>query len=485
MVRTLLVYPSRTRHPLPPLGIAYLAAVLRKNDYDVKIIDVNSLESDEEFRDKIRDYNPGIIGFTAQTMNIEDAFYYTNIAKEVLPNIPIIYGGPHPSVMPEEILKNDNIDMCMVGESEISFLKLIKTLEGSEQLKDVPNLYYKDRGVIKKTERCNFVEDLDSLPWPARDMLPMEDYLRKIPAPPMIMPYTHVIINRGCPFNCKFCQPTSHTMWGRKVRYRNPKNVCDEIEHLIEEYKIKMIDIEADTFTVDKKWVKMFCEEYKNRKIQIPWIAAAKVGSVDYITLKAMKDAGCVAVSVGVESGSQEMLDKLGKGVKVGEIIQYFRWCNKLGLITNTSFMVGSPGETKQTLDATMRLIKEIKPDYFVSYITTPLPGTELYDVALNEGIIDFKNYSELDKHHTTLNLDGLTNQDIVDYRNKMYSEYAKLRLSYLFDKNKVYLHKQMLKRIISLRHAKLGSVKSSYTMLHTQTKNPIRKVYEMVIKSL
>jgi len=486
MVKTLLVYPSPTGHAAPPLGIVYLAAVAKNKGYNVEVLDSNTLEDDKDFIKIIKNSKPDIIGFSVQSMFVEKAFEYAKFAKEILPDSKVIFGGPHASVMPTETLQNPNVDMCMVGESEISFVQLLDAMNNGERLDEVGNLFYKDKkGKVKFTKRLPFIEDLDTIPVPERDLLPMEYYFKNIHPAPIITPYTHIITSRGCPFNCNFCQPTSDTMWGKKIRHRSPKAVCDEIEYLLKKYKLNMLEISADTFTANSKWVMELCKEITRRKIKIPWIATARVGTVTYEVLKEMKKAGCISVYVGVESGSQKILDILGKGTTVEQIIQYFKWCNELGIITNTSVMVGSPGETKETIMETINLIKKIKPDYLVAYITTPLPGTNLYNYALEEGMLDYKSLSQLDKHHSALKIEGLTKEEIIKWRDRIYMEYAKLRLKYLFDPKKLYLSKWMLKRISTLRYVRFKSVRRSYQLLHTPHKSFIKKAIEVIIKSV
>lgn len=485
MLRTLLVYPSPTRHAAPPLGIAYLASVAKEHGYDVSILDSNVLDGDDDFVIRLKSFKPGLIGFSVQTMFVEHAFKYAKLAKDALPGSIVVFGGPHASVMPSETLQNPSVDMCMVGEAEVSFVQLLDALSNGGKFDDVGNLFYKDeKGEVKFTKRLPFIEDLDTIPFPDRSQLPMAHYLKNIQPPPLIMPYTHMMINRGCPFNCNFCQPTSDNMWGKKVRYRSPKSVCDEMEYLLKEYKINMIDIGGDTFTANNRWVLDLCAEIRKRKIKVPWIASAKIGSVTYDVLREMKNAGCFAVFVGVESGSQKILDAMDKSVKVEQIVQYFKWCNNLGIITNTSFMVGYPGETDETVMETIDLIKKVKPDYLVAYITTPIPGTNLYSFACSHGMVEYQSMAELDKHHSTLKIDTMTKDQIIEWRDKIYMEYAKLRLKYLFDPKKAYLTKWMFGRILTLRHVSISSFKKSYQLLHTPHKNPVKKVVEMFIKA-
>lgn len=488
MVKTVLVYPSETKHTFPPLGIAYLAAVLRENNHEVRLIDQNELSDDKEFIQKLKQYNPDLIGFSVQTTSLNIAFRYAEMAKQELPNSFLIFGGPHASIMPEEVIKNRNVDACMIGEAEETIIQLVDALEKNRGLSNVNNLYYKEKGKVKQTERMPFIQDLDKIPFPARDLLPMHIYLKNIPPAPWLAPHTHLMVNRGCPFNCAFCQPTGKIMWGLNTRYRSPTNVINEMVMLKEKYKIKMLDVSADTLTVDKKWVYEFCSQIKERKVDLPWATNARVGTVDYNMLKAMKEAGLLTIHQGVESGSPYILNTiLKKGINIQDIIKYFDWCKELGIITYANFLVGSPGETKETLNATIRLIRRIKPDYLVTYITTPIPGTDLYTYAKENNLLTFSDFDMLDYHHTNvMKLEHLTQEEIKQYRNKVYEEYAKIKLKNAIDPHKGYLRKAMLKRIISMaRNVEFRTIKKSYNMLNTEEKNPIKRVKEMIIKGI
>lgn len=485
-MKTLLIYPSRTRHSLPPLGVAYVASVLRENSFPVKIVDFNSLQNDDDVIPIFNSYQPDLVGFSVQTNAFDLALVYAKKFKEINPNVIVVFGDPHPSVLPEMILDNSSIDIYVIGEGEAIFLNLLKSLEYKKNYYDVKGIVYKKEGKICKNEREPFIQDLDSLPYPARDLLPMDVYLRNIPPPPLSMPFTHVLAMRGCSFNCNYCQPTNNIMWGRAVRKRSPEKICDEIEFIKDKYKLKSLDLSAETFTIDKKWAHAFCDEFKKRKIDLSWVSTARINTVDYELLKKMKSANCLVINPGVESGSQRVLNSLRKGITISQIKDYFKWCNELNLITNANFMVGNLDDDVESLEETLKLIKEIKPDYLTAYITNPLPGTDLYTEAVAKNLINFEDFSCVNRHNSgNLKLNNLTNEQVVKYRDKIYDTYFHMRLGYFLNPKKFYLHKNMIKRIISLRRMRFKAVKKSYNLLQTTKTSPLKKIREMIIKAL
>lgn len=489
-IKITLVYPSPTRHTSPPLGVAYIAAVLRENGYSVNIIDFNDVKDEDDFRARITSYKPDIVGFSVQTNFAEFSFKYAQMVKEILPEVFVVFGGSHPSVLPEDTIKREFIDAIAIGEADYSFLDLAKAIDNKTPLKDVKGIWYKAKdGKVIKNERREFIQDLDELPMPARDLLPMDIYLKNVPVPPMPMPFTHLMANRGCPFSCKFCQPTSHTMFGLKVRYRGYKKVVDELEYLIKTYKIKSASIGGDTLTVDKQWIACLCNEIIKRKIKIPWVAGVRADTVNYETLRLMKKAGCLMLQVGLESGSQKILNDINKGITLQQGRDCFKWMNQLGIVASANFMIGNLNDTKETLEESIKFMKSLRLDTLNVFITNPLPGTRLYDDVLSAGLIRTNEFKDLTRHHLgNIKLKNLTDKDLDGYKDKFFREYFKMRLSYLFNPylfyKKRHLHYAFLKRIISLRHMGFGAVKKSYTHLNTTKKNPLSKIYEMMIKS-
>lgn len=400
-MKTTLISLFKSDASSAPLGIAYIAAVLKENGYDeVSIIDNNSMKNETEIETRIRKDMPDIVGVSIMTADLHTAEKIVYLIKKINKNIVIIAGGPHPTIMPEETLKNKNIDIVVVGEGEYTFVELVKSLENKKPLDDVKGIYYKVNKKIKKTVARPPIENLDKLPFPARDLLPMKYYLSNIPPYPMIMPMTQVIVVRGCPFNCSFCQSTGRKLFGSKVRFRSPDNVLDEIEYLIKKYRLGSIHLSGDTLTADKKWVYSFCDKLKERNLNINWNISTRVNMISREMLKKMAEAGCYFIQFGVESGSQRILDEiLNKGIKVEQTKDCFKWCHEAGIIASANVMIGSPSETRSEILSTYELLKEIDPGFISTSITNPLPGTYLYDIAKSKNLIKTNDLAKFGRH--------------------------------------------------------------------------------------
>lgn len=391
-MKVALVFPrsneeyNEFKHMLePPLGIAYIAAVLKQNKVEVKIFD-GIFHSLDDLIDQIAKYKPDITGVYVNCILIDVVFSFANKLKDVLPKTLLIAGGPQTTVTPELILKNKNIDVAGIGEGEYTVLDLVKNIKNLEK---VDGIYYKKNGRIIKNKSREFIKDIDSLPFPAYELLDSR-YFRNL---------EKVIVgSRGCIFNCAFCQPTLRKLFGHNIRKRSPKNIVDEIEFLVKKYNTKKILFHDDTFTVDKKWVIDICRMLIERKLKIRWICNSRVNTIDLEMLEWMKKAGCTLVEFGVESGSDYIRNSiLKKGTSKKQIKKAFLLCHKVRIKSSAYMMVGSPYETKETLNKSIELLKEIKPEMIIACITTPMPGTYLYDFCKERNLIKAKKWSDFD----------------------------------------------------------------------------------------
>jgi len=396
---------------LPPLGLTYIAAVLREAGHVVNIIDTNFVKTWKQLETELRRVEPDAIGLSCMKATINDAL---NIAKLVKDNLkcPVILGGPHPTIMPESVLCNENVDYVVYGEGETTILELVQNLEGHKDVKGVFGVWYKENGAIKRTAPRPYIENLDRIPFPARDLLSKE-YFKYGRA--------NMIASRGCPFNCSFCQPTLRKIFGPRIRFRSPRNVVDEMEHLKKSMKIKHVKFEDDTFTVNRRWVLELCNEMKERSLTMRWDCNSRVNTVNKNLLPAMKEAGCMRISFGVESGSQKILNNLNKGITIQDILGAFKMCKEVGIRTHAYLMIGSPGETKHTIQETVELIHKIDPDYMYISITTPLPMTKLYEDLTKSGMITVKNWDDFDYYtKCSFKLENLTSGEILEIRRRI-----------------------------------------------------------------
>lgn len=408
--------PSLNRMVFPPLGLAYIAAVLEQNDHTVSILDAVAVQTDEkDLKEILRKEKPNVVGLQVYTPSIYRAIEVAKLVKHEHEDVTIVFGGPHPTFIPNETLAMSKaVDFLVRGEGEYTFLNLVNTLDENgnyKSLKKVKGLSFRHNGSIINTPDAPYIQDLDSLPFPARHLLPMEEYhyfgARK--------EMQSLLSSRGCPFKCRFCAVGA--FYDHIWRPRSAKNVVDEIEHIREKYKVKAIAVMDDMATFSKKRIKAICHEITERDLDIYWGTVSRVDKLDYDTLKLMAKSRCLQVMVGVESGSQKILENSHKGIKVEQIEQFFSWCKKLGMDTVASIVFGLPGETKQTLLETLRFVIKINPGVAVFSAATPYPGTPFWNEAKQNGWLPKStNWSDLTMYDPVLNTIDVNKEELEDF---------------------------------------------------------------------
>jgi len=381
--KILLIHPPFTfgkkpKFTIPPLGIMYIAAILKKNNIDVRFIDANAIGyTKEELMNKIYKIHPDIIGFSVTTPQIRDIL----LLIEEIPHVKICLGGPHVNSVQEEIFQFSNkIDYLFYNECEFSFLKFCQDYP----LEEIDGMIYRTNGEIVKNKPSPHIKDLDSLPFPDLSMVNLSNYHSPYTTN---YPMAAMICSRGCPFQCNFCDAFS--THGRILRKRSPQNIVDEIEYNMKKFGIKYIAVKDSSFTTDKKWAHSVCEEIINRNLKISWNCNARVDCINEELLKQMKIAGCHMIGYGVESGSDEVLRLMNKGITVEQIKEAFRITHNIGIKTYAFFMIGNIGETKKTIRMTVDLAKELNPNLATFAVTTPYPNTALYRYAVENKLID------------------------------------------------------------------------------------------------
>ncbi|PTD93825.1 B12-binding domain-containing radical SAM protein [archaeon SCG-AAA382B04] len=372
----------------PPLGLAYIAGVLEKQNISVDILDCAALDLDfNDLQNRLKRKNNDLIGITSTTPTIPEALKTAEIANETL-DAKIALGGPHPTFTHKQILrKNRFVDYVVRGEGEKTFLKLAKRIGPRNNVESIRGISYRENGNIEVNPDREPIEEVDELPFPARHLLPNDEYqLFNIK-----MPLTTMITSRGCPMQCQFC--ASSAMHGKEVRRRSPNDVVEEIEYVRDEFGIETVAFMDDTFTLFPDWVREFTKKMKQKNLEMGWGCTARADKLDKNLLSEMKEAGCHTLFVGVESGVQGILDNIQKGINLKEIRRAFKVSRDLGIRTIASLVLGLPGETKQSAKKTIEFVKEIKPDYALFSIATPYPGTKFYEKAHKKDLIETNDW--------------------------------------------------------------------------------------------
>jgi len=383
-----------------PLGPGYIAAVLEGNGYEVTIEDCQCLDVDHQtLMDRMRKRSPDIVGISATTPTFGSSLLTARMMKQNLPQVPVIIGGAHVSALPEETMAYDCFDVGVIGEGEYTTLELIKHVEknGLDDLEQVAGIVFKRNGESHRTERRPFIRSLDELPFPARHLLPPLSMYHPAPTSYRKLPNAHLLTSRGCAgAECVFCD---RAVFGSQIRFRSVENVFAEIEELINIYGARDLKFFDDTFTIDKKRVLRICEEFKKRRVDIPWCCLARPNTVNREMLKAMKEAGCWEILFGLESMDQNVLTKLMKFTTVQQNVEAVRLCQEVGISVRANFIVGLPFDTLETMETDLREAIRLNVDFAHFNKFTPYPGSELYQTLTNQGYkFDFPTWeSQLD----------------------------------------------------------------------------------------
>jgi anaerobic magnesium-protoporphyrin IX monomethyl ester cyclase len=416
--------------PFALLGLGYLAAVLEKNHYQVDVIDCQVLKlSFDESRSELRKRKPDVVGMTATTLTYKSALQIARIAKEVHPNCVTALGGPHVTFWDDKALEEcPQLDVVVRREGENTMLELVQRIEKGKDYNDVVGTTCRKNGKIIRNPDRLYIEDLDSLPFPARHLWPME----KLRETEDIL---YLATSRGCVYWCEFC--TTVRMHGRKYRIRSPKNVVNELEFLHKTYNVSNFTFCDDAFTVDQARTKDLCNDILSRGLKIKWNCGTRVDMLTKDLLQKMKEAGCISVWFGVESGSQQVLDAMKKGITPELTAKVFGWVREVGLKPVPNVILGFPGETKKSAWETIKFIEKISPDDVGFYnVATPFPGTPMYDLVLEKGWLRVTNFDRYDTTTPIFETPWLSMKELGKLREGAFHHFY-LRRAYFFDKRR------------------------------------------------
>jgi radical SAM superfamily enzyme YgiQ (UPF0313 family) len=420
----------------PPLGIAYIAAILEKNGHDVKLFDF-SLHPDISIEEKIfnlLNFCPDLIGITSLTNTYYNSLEISKMIKSKS-EIPIVMGGPHPTIFPTETLKNPYVDFVVSGEGENTIVELVNALESDKSLKDIKGLYYKIDGKIVANPPRPYIENLDELPFPARHLLELREYPLRFERGEMM---TTLITSRGCPYECIYC---FKELFGRRYRRRSAENIVDELKHIFSTYKIKVFYFVDDLFTFDRERVLRLCKLIIEEGLDIKWQCLARVDTVTPQLLNEMARAGCKKIHFGIESGNKQILESVNKKITLEQVRKAVEWCKAAGIKSKGYFMLGLPGDTLETMDQTIDFSLDLGLDEAMYSLTTPFPGTQLWKLLLDKEIdINFneafsKAYyftDDPDRVEVFFNLSKVSDEDLKRYlgkAEKSFNEYKRKRI--------------------------------------------------------
>jgi anaerobic magnesium-protoporphyrin IX monomethyl ester cyclase len=369
---------------IPPLGLAYLAAVLEENGHDARIYDCSIGISLAELAGYLAEFQPGVVGITSTTPTFPHACTTAEQVRQILPEAVIVLGGAHVSAVPDA-LAHECFDVGVIAEGEMTMLELVTQIEedGLPDLSGIAGLVYRRDGEIHLTEPRGYIKDLDTIPPPARHLLPPLSAYSPTPASYRKLPLAVLMTSRGCPYQCTFCD---RKVFGNLTRGHSPERVVAEVEEALHRYGAKEIRFFDDTFTYDKRRVLRICELFLEKDLHFPWTCLTRVGAVTKELLKTMKEAGCWQVLYGLESGDPRMLAALKKGHTVEQNEQAVRWAQEVGLGVRGDFIVGTPAETQESLERTLQFAKGLKLDYAHFNKFVPFAGTELYEELAEQG---------------------------------------------------------------------------------------------------
>jgi radical SAM superfamily enzyme YgiQ (UPF0313 family) len=388
-----------------PIGLGYIASVTKEIGHTVKIYEadaakrptsldfvgeyqrydsylqgVNDRENPiwHEIRQLLREYRPDLVGIGSITPKIASALVVADLAKEYNPNCFVVIGGAHPTVSPDQTIRCPSVDFIVRGEGEKTFAELLSTLDSaSKSYNQIKGMSYKENGKIFHNPPREYARDLNSIPFPAREEL-------MNPGNYTSEDMGVLLTSRGCPFKCTYC----YHPWKGKVNFRSIDNVIEEIKGVMRDFGTRQFAIKDDTFNVSSRHTQEFCERVLKEGLDINWDCTTRVDRIDEDTLKLMVRAGCNVIKVGIETGSQKILEQTHKGTTLEQARKSAELFNRHGIFWTAYFMLGLPQETEEDIWATYKFMKEINPFYAGLGVYEPFKFTELFDIGVKLGLL-------------------------------------------------------------------------------------------------
>ncbi|MDD5216758.1 MAG: radical SAM protein [Candidatus Omnitrophica bacterium] len=420
------LYKSTYSLNLYPLGLGYLAEAIKKDtDWEVMVYNADFTRNSErrrlvyeigigfdeylenlknpnakiwdEVRVVIKEFQPIVLGISSKTQNFRSASIVAKIAKKINKQIVVVIGGPHPSMVGKDVFRCPDIDISVVGEGERTIVHLLKAIARNEKLESVRGIMYRASSAIIQNTPQEYIQNLDTLRFPYENA---PDILKDYSLYPKEA-FNSIFSTRGCPYSCFFCG--SREIWSKKVRFRSPDNVAQEIKQS-QKKGLKAISFQDDYFGVTKKYIFELCNTIMQQCPGIKWSCEIHVKSVDDETIAIMKKSGCYAIHLGIESGNNDILKKIRKNITIEEALSACKTIKKHNIELHVFYMIGFPQETEQTLMDTLEKMKRTKCDTLIYSIFTPYPGTEAFDLCKQQGTITDDYDVTLYNHRSPLN---------------------------------------------------------------------------------
>jgi len=417
----------------PPMGLGYIAAVLEQNDHRVSALDCLVERADrKDVELHIKRKKPDVVGIQAFTPSVNYAVEIAETVKEVDREITVVLGGTHPTALPEATLRMSNsVDYIVRYEGEYPFLNLVNALEkgaDSKSMKRVKGISFKHDGKIVNTPDAPLVMDLDTIPFPALHLFPVDEY-QYFGAKKEIY---SLISSRGCPYSCEFCASSLIKKW----RGRSAKNIVDEMEWARKKFGFNGFAFMDDMAALKRDRIFEICDEIRERGLDLAWGVTARADTLDKEMLIEMEDTNCRCMFLGVESGSQEILDKMKKGITLEQMRKVFKWINDLGMDSIASVTLGYPGETRKTVEQTIKFVIELDPGVLVLSAATPYPGTPYFQRAQKEGWLPKDlakiNWTDFTMYDPIIGNENLTRDQVEELIDECYNKFRR-RLSWTF----------------------------------------------------
>jgi radical SAM superfamily enzyme YgiQ (UPF0313 family) len=378
-----------------PIGLCYIAAVLKQAGHQVRILDGQIIPNVEFVLEKLLKENRyDLIGFSAVTQTALGTINLSKIVKTVSPGSLTIVGGVHPTVMGKEVLKQmPDIDIAVIGEGERTILEIVEHLQNRRALFSINGIVFRQGAELFGTKPRELIQNLDLIPFPEYSLIDIEKYT---PPPGLFFrkPIAGVITVRGCYYNCNFC--ADRVIWQKKCRLRGVDSIVDEVELLNKKYGVKEIKFFDSTFTINKKRAKEICSALIDRKLDIIWRCSSRVDTVDPELLKLMKQSGCLSISFGIESGDEETLKRMNKNITIDQIRKAVKWANDAGMEVKGFFLLNYPGDTIESTEKTLKLSRDLDLDFAGFNLIFPSYGTQVREEILKNHEINRNAWDDL-----------------------------------------------------------------------------------------